>query len=61
MGEEASDEDIAVAAVTGLFDSIGKSGLDSDNAFYNILGGLAKGSSIALKISSLAACMDRCN
>jgi tetratricopeptide (TPR) repeat protein len=61
MGEEATDEDIAVAAVAGLFNSIGKSGLDSDNAFYKILGGLAKGSAIALKISSIGACMDRCN
>lgn len=58
LGTKATDRDIALAAITGaLFDA----NIDSDDDFENVLGYLAKGTAVLIKVAQINECTEQCN
>jgi len=59
LGEEVTQNDLEIAVITGALDEGGSAGINSDNPFYNILGGLAHLYSFALKATVYESCMNK--
>ena len=60
INEDYSQSDIEVATLTGLLDEIGSAGVDSDNIFANVFGGLSYLYSQSIKVSIFDSCMNKC-
>jgi hypothetical protein len=53
-----SENDLKIALMTGALDQGGESGIESDNIFYNLLGGISYALSFTLKASVYNKCIN---
>lgn len=60
LDEDYSQTDIELAVLTGALDEIGKAGVDSDNFFGKLFGGLSYIYSHSIKYSLYKKCMKSC-
>ena len=59
LGEKLTQADLEIAILTGALDEGGAAGMESDNIFYNVLGGFAHLYSFAIKVSVYESCMNK--
>ncbi|WP_082674696.1 SH3 domain-containing protein [Thiohalocapsa sp. ML1] len=61
LQEGFTEQDLQIAAVTGLLDEIGSAGLNHDSGFGQLIGYIGYGASLAIKFNVFDTCMRKCN